>query len=66
MGGTVQKGCLQGLKEVVELEEAAEEVAMVESTAPDCRSWQQSLHIRLPSRCVLSGGGGVAAAAGLG
>ena len=39
MGRTVQKGCLQGLKEVVELEEAAEEVSM-ELTAPECRSWQ--------------------------
>mgnify|MGYP006063030389 CR=1 FL=1 len=44
MGGMVQKGCLQGLKEVVELEEAAEEVSMVEPTAPECRSWQWGLH----------------------
>ena len=40
MGKTVQKGCLQGLEEVVELEEAAEEVSMVEPTAADCRGWQ--------------------------
>ena len=40
MGGMVQKGCLQGLREVVELEEAAEEVSMAEPTAADCRSWQ--------------------------
>ena len=52
--------------EEVELEEAAEEVAMVEPAAADCRSWQWSLHIQLPSRCVPAGGGGVAAAAGLG
>ena len=40
----VQKGCQQGSMRVVELEETAEEMAMMEPTTPDCRSWQWSLH----------------------
>ena len=43
MGGTVQKGRMQRLKEEVELEEAAVEASM-ELTAPECRSWQWGLH----------------------
>ena len=62
----MQRGCLHGLMEEVELEEAAGEVSVVEPIATDCRGWQWSLHIQLTSRCVPAGGGGVAAAAGLG
>ena len=36
----MQRGCLHGLVEEVELEEAAEEVSVVEPTAADCRGWQ--------------------------
>ena len=37
----MQRGCLHGLVEEVELEEAAEEVSVVvEPIAADCRGWQ--------------------------
>ena len=36
----MQRGCLHGLVEEVELEEAAEEVPVVEPIAADCRGWQ--------------------------
>ena len=39
-----QKGCQLRWVRVEELEEAAEEMAMVELITSGCRSWQRSLH----------------------